>query len=241
MFGSLQDWMSNLGILAGFYIVAVSLVKRDFLPYFFLNFYVFVVATFGIGRRAVLNAFGFQSPEYLYVYYYTDTLLTIFLYFAILNLYERVFQEMKASRYIRRGGLLLLSLTACVSYLMIHQNAGNMTNRFVIELSQNLYFVGVVLTYVLWGAVVQLRETRLRLVQLILALGVFFSAHAVVYAARHMFPGAEDWFRWVLPVIGVALPLSWAYTFSRVSEETRLVPAHITPRAVAEQVATAHR
>lgn len=126
--------------------------------------------------------------------------------------------------------------------MMVHQNAQNMTSRFVVELSQNLYFVGVVLTYVLWGAVMQLRETRARIVQLVLSLGVFFSAHAVIYAARHLFPQYAPWFSWAPAMLGLILPLAWAYTFTMVPEEARLAPARVHGRAVrVEQVAAAHR
>lgn len=233
MFGSLQDWISNIGIAAGVYVVALSVLRRCFLKYFPLNFYVLAVAGLGITRRLVLQNFGWESLEYLYIYYYSDVLLTIFLYFAILSLYQQVFAEMQVSKYIRGGGFMLLLLTAGVSYMMVQQNTQNMTSRFVVGLSQNLYFVGVVLTYVLWGAVMQLRETRTRIVQLVLALGVFFSAHAVFYAARHLFPGTIMQVPWVASLLGISLPLAWAYTFTMVPEEARLETARVVARPAA--------
>jgi len=48
----------------------------------------------------------------------------------------------------------------------------------VVELSQNLYFIGVLLTYLLWGAMMKMRENRTRLMQLVLTMGVYFSAFA---------------------------------------------------------------
>jgi hypothetical protein len=96
-----------------------------------------------------------------------------------------------------------------------------------VELSQNLYFVGVVLTYVLWGAVVKLRETRTRLVQLVLALGIYFSASAAAYALRNMFPSLAVT-HFIPPLAGTFLPLAWAYTFWKVSETARLAPGRLT-------------
>ena len=91
--------------------------------------------------------------------------------------------------------------------------------------------VGVVLTYLLWGAVLKLRETRTRLIQLILALGVYFSATAGTYALRNLFPGLQESFlRWVPPLIGTWLPLAWAYTFSKVPEDARLMTARLVVR-----------
>ncbi len=231
--GSLQDWISNIGIAAGVYVVALSVLRRSFLKYFPLNFYVLAVAGMGVTRRLVLQNFGWESLEYRYIYYYSDVLLTVFLYLAILSLYQQVFAEMHVSKYIRGGGSMLLLLTAGVSYMMVQQNTQNLTGRFVVGLSQNLYFVGVVLTYVLWGAVMQLRETRVRIVQLVLALGVFFSAHAVFYAARHLFPSTVMQVPWVASLLGISLPLAWAYTFTMVPEEARLETARVAARAAA--------
>lgn len=233
MLGSLQSLISTVGIAAALYVVALSFYRGKFLAYFPLNFYMLSLGLAGLGRRAFLYLYGVKSEEYSYIYYYSDTLLTIVLYSAILSLYQHVFAEMKVGKLIRGGGAVLLALTAGVSYMMVHQNAHNMTKPFVVELSQNLYFVGVVLTYVLWGAVAQLRETRTRIVQLVLSLGVFFSAHAAFYAAWHMFPGTVVWLGGVMPVLGIALPVSWAYTFTMVSEEARIETARVAPSRVA--------
>jgi glucan phosphoethanolaminetransferase (alkaline phosphatase superfamily) len=115
---------------------------------------------------------------------------------------------------------------------VIRQNQGNLTGRFVVELGQNLYFVGVVLTYLLWGAILKLRETRTRLIQLVLALGIYFSANAGTYALRNLFPNLESSVLHVIfPILGVWLPAAWAYTFLRVSDEARLIPAQLSVRS----------
>src|SRR5437867_9171269 len=131
-----------------------------------------------VGRYQVLRHFGVDSLEYAYFYFYSDALLTIGLYFALLSLYSLVFDEMKAERYLRLGAFLLLGATAWFSYEIVNQSTHRMLTHFAFELSQNLYFVGLVLTYVLWGAIFKLRESRTRLIQLVLALGIYFSAFA---------------------------------------------------------------
>jgi hypothetical protein len=152
-------------------------------------------------------------------------------YFTIMELYQHVFREMNLSGYIRGATALLLAGTAFFSYAVVRQNTDHLTSRFVVELGQNLYFVGVVLTYLLWGAVLKLKETRTRLIQLILALGVYFSATAAAYALRHLFPSLQSSIlRWVPPLIGTWLPLAWAYTFSKVSEDARLATANLVVR-----------
>src|SRR5882762_9512523 len=125
-----------------------------------------------IVRFKILFTYGFRSSEYGYFYYYSDLLLTIGLYFALIGLYSYVFEEMGAEQYVRFGALLLLLGTAGFSFAIVQQSSSRIMGHLVLEASQNLYFVGLVLTYVLWGAMLKLRETRTRLIQLVLALGL---------------------------------------------------------------------
>jgi len=180
-----------------------------------------------VGRYQVLSRAGMESLEYSYFYYYSDLLLTIALYFALLNLYSLVFDEMKVERYLRLGAILLLGGTAWFSYGVINQSSQKiLLSHFVYELSQNLYFVGLVLTYALWGAVLKLRETRARLIQLVLALGVYFSAFAANYALQNLYPNITV-LHYVTPLLGCILPAAWAYSFLRVSEDQRLAPSRL--------------
>jgi hypothetical protein len=179
-----------------------------------------------VGRYQILSHYGFASLEYAYFYYYSDELLTIALYFAILNLYSLVFDEMKVEQYIRLGAILVLGGTAWFSYAVVNQSSHRILSHFGYELAQNLYFVGLVLTYALWGAVLKLRETRARLIQLVLALGVYFSAFAAYYALRNLYPNV-NLLRHTPPLLACVLPAAWAYSFLRVSEEERLAPSRL--------------
>ncbi|MGA3300909.1 MAG: hypothetical protein ABSD87_12530 [Candidatus Acidiferrales bacterium] len=146
----------------------------------------------------------------------------------------QTFEEMGASKYIGWAAAIMIVTTAIFSYAVVHQNRGNLTGRFVVELGQNLYFVGVVLTYLLWGAILRLRETRMRLIQLVLALGIYFSADAMTYALRNLFPSPSLEYavlRWIPPIMGVWLPLAWAYTMAKVPEDSRLTPARLMVKA----------
>lgn len=180
-----------------------------------------------IGRFFIFQRYGFASTEYKYFYYYSDALWTIFLYMSVLALYQLVFKEMGVSKQIRAASIALLGATAVFSYLVVRQHQTQLTNHFVVELSQNLYFVGVVLTYLLWAAVIKLHETRTRLVQLVLALGIYFSASAGAYALRNMYPGLPIT-KFIPPLAGTFLPLAWAYTFWKVPEDARLAPLSLT-------------
>ena len=93
------------------------------------------------------------------------------------------------------------------------QSSAKLVTHFVVDLSQNLYFVGLVLTYVLWGAILKLRETRTRLIQLVLSLGVYFSLFAANYAIRNLYPPLSSVFVpldtgfWAIPPTGLGIRL----------------------------------
>ena len=207
-------------------IVVVCAIKRGaFRRYLFLNLYMSAEVVASVVRFEILHKYGFQSLTYAYFYYYSDALLTILLFLTLSSLYSDVFRELNAERYVQMGAVALLAGTALFSFAVVEQASGKILSHFVFEMSQNLYFVGLILTYILWAAILKLRETRTRLIQLVLSLGVYFSLYAANYALRNLYPSAEAIFVVLNPLIGCFLPFAWAYAFWRLPEEARLAPA----------------
>jgi hypothetical protein len=217
-------WVLGAGLEVS--VVVCALAKHSFRRYLCLNFYMLFSFLLSVGRFYMLNQYGLRSSEYKYFYYYSDAVLTIFLYLALITLYLNVFDEMKVEKYVRLAALLLLAGTALFSYEVVQQSHDKMVTGFVYELSQNLYFVGLVLTYVLWGAILKLRESRTQLIQLVLSLGVYFSAFAATFALENMFPNLQ-FFTYIVPVFGCLLPLAWAYAFWRLAPDARMAPARL--------------
>jgi hypothetical protein len=228
MLGPVDYTVWVAGFLLEAYVVVSSFFRKDFLRYLSLNLYMLSASVVTCGLYVCIQTFGYNSRSYSYYYYYSDSLLYILMYFVIIQFYEQIFRQMKVSRHIRGAAALLLAATALFSYFVVHQNQGHLTGRFVVEMEQNLNFVGVVLVYLLWGAILKLHETRTRLIQLVLALGVYYSATAGIYALRNLFPGLQGAvLRWGPPIVGLWLPLAWAYTFSRVPEAAHLAPSRL--------------
>lgn len=230
--GTYSTLLCAAGVILEVYVVVCLFFRKSFLHELSINVYMIAAAAQTCGLVACTLRFGFRSPIYGYYYYYSDSLLTILMFWVIIHFYQEVFQEMRVSRYVRRAAVMLLLATAFFSYLVVRQNQSHLTSQFVVEMGQNLYFVGLVLTYLLWGAVLKLRETRMRLVQLVLALGVYFSATAGTYAIGNLFPGLYmPVLRYLLPILGLWLPASWAYTFTKVPDEARLAADRLLARA----------
>jgi hypothetical protein len=218
-------WLVGTALELAF--VVCSVARNSFFKYFFLNLYILAVLTSSIGRYFFLQTFGQSSEQYRYIYFYTDALLTLALYIALISLYTRVFGSLGIGKYVRLTSVLLLLGTSLFSYAVVAQSEERLATDFAYELSQNLYFVGLVLTYILWGAVVKLRESRTRVVQFILALGVYFSAYAASYALVNLASKYSVVVQILGPVISCLLPLSWTMTMYRHSEESRLIPAQL--------------
>jgi hypothetical protein len=224
--GSIGYTIWFLGSLLEVCVVVSALAKHSFRRYFCLNLYMLFEFLVSLGRYLVLSQYGLHSTEYRYFYFCSDAVLTIFLYLALITLYLHVFDEMKVEKYVRLAAVLLLAGTALFSYGVVHQSYNKMLTGFFFELSQNLYFVGLVLTYVLWGAILKLRETRTQLIQLVLSLGIYFSAFAATFALGNMFPNFQ-FFGYVVPVFGCWLPFAWAYAFWRLAPDARMAPARL--------------
>jgi len=218
-------WFLGISVQAGAVVCAVK--ARLFTRFFTLNLYLLVASIIGAGRYFFFAYYGLTSIQYSYFYYFSDTFLTICLYFTLMQLYSRVFEEMGVNQYLRVGAILLLGGTAWFSYQVVLGSSDKMLGKFVVELSLNLYFVGLVLTYLLWGAVVKLRETRTQLIQLVLGLGVYFSAFAANYALRHLYPQFSTVWTYLPPLMAIWLPMAWAYTFLKIPVDARLAPARV--------------
>jgi hypothetical protein len=221
---ALAIWIVGMG--AGVCFVTCSVLRASFLKYFFLNLYVILSLFADLTRQVVLRYRGVDSLEYGHTYYYTDCLLTVALFVAVISLASRVFAELHLARYVRLVAVLLLLGTAGFSYAVVAQSTDRLATMFAVELSQNLYFVGLVLTYLLWGAVLKLQETRTRLVQMVLSLGLYFSAYAGSYALVNLAPKYEV-VQYLAPILGCFLPISWAVSVMRHSEDARLTPARL--------------
>jgi len=215
-----------VGIVLEIAFVVCSIARRSFFRYIFLNAYFLLGLGSDAGRYYFLLTYGQSSNEYRYAYFYTDALLTVALYVALISLYSRVFGELRLSNFVRFTAVFLLLGTALFSYAVVAQSEKRLSTTFAYELSQNLYFVGLVLTYILWGAVLKLRETRTRVVQFILALGLYFSGYAASYALVNL-ASKYSIVSIIGPAFGCLLPLAWTLTVLRHSEESRLEPARL--------------
>jgi len=113
-------WLVGTALELAF--VVCSVARNSFFKYFFLNLYILAVLTSSIGRCVFLQTFGQSSEQYRYIYFYTDALLTLALYIALISLYTRVFGALGIGKYVRLISVLLLLGTSLFSYAVVAQS-----------------------------------------------------------------------------------------------------------------------
>src|SRR5258708_19499679 len=89
-----------VGMCAGVCFVSCSILRASFLKYFFLNLYIILSLFADLLRQFVLRFYGLDSPEYGYAYYYTDSLLTVALFSALIIPPSRVFAEFNLASHL---------------------------------------------------------------------------------------------------------------------------------------------
>src|SRR5262249_36513893 len=117
--------------------------KKAYTQHFMLVLYVCACLAVDVGRYSLITTSGYTSGPYYYFYFYSGAVLTIGLYLVLMSLYSHVFRDMGVNRQIRIPATVLLAGTAAISYYMVASSSQRFITRFVVELGQNLYFVGV--------------------------------------------------------------------------------------------------
>src|SRR4029077_11819567 len=84
----------SVGTLLEALVVVCAVRRKLFRRYFFLNLYMILCAAASLGRWQILQQEGVKSLAYRYFYFYSDAVLTIVLFFALISLYVYVFDEM---------------------------------------------------------------------------------------------------------------------------------------------------
>lgn len=188
MFGPFDYLLFGVGLFLDVAVVFCSVRRQEFWRFLPLNLYISLVALADVGGYFCARHFGSTSRPYFLWYYGFDVLLGVALYLVVIHLYQLTLASFKIGKYILGGAILLFVLICAISYRAAHTGTAFLNAHFAVQLEQNLNFAGVVLTYLLLGAVLKMRETGTLLMQLVLALGIYFSAIAATYAARALFP-----------------------------------------------------
>lgn len=230
-------WLSVLLSLAA---VGVCVYHRAFVRYFFLNLYLLANLGFTAGCYYIYSVYGYNSHELFYFYYIGDAFPNVFGYLLIGSFFYRLLKDSAFERYVRPTLVIFFLLVVAVSGIFVYGSVerARLFPRFVIEFEQNMYFVGVLLTFLLWISMSYLQAESRRFALLVSGLGIYFSAHATNYALRYLFHGLADVLTKVPPLAYTLMVLLWLYTFLQVPEYEPAVEraARASPREAVVKV-----
>ena len=219
MAGSYELVVASFATVASLAIVAVCLKRACFVRYFFLNVYVVISVAFTWGSFYVLYKEGYDSLAYFYFYYTGDAIVTVINYILIGSFFTFMFRHSAFRKYVQLTISFFFVGVVIVSGMFISGNVDRFYSSWMIEFEQNMYFVGVLLTFLLWMTMTYLGAETRRFALLVSGMGVFFAAHAANYAIRFLFPSLSALTLVVPPLAYNFMVGLWLYTFLRVPEE----------------------
>jgi hypothetical protein len=219
MVGTYELSIEVLSVLLALGVVVICVRQGFFNRYLFLNVYLLTNVVFTSGCYYVRSLYGYRSVEYFDFYYTGDAIPNIVGYLLIGSFFDRLLRHSTFHRYVRPTLTIFFVLIAGISAFFIVGSVDRLYPRFVIELQQNLYFVGALLTFLLWMAVSYLDVQSRRFTLLVSGLGIYFAAHAANYAIRFLFPSLSALTLVVPPLAYNFMVGLWLYAFLRVPEE----------------------
>lgn len=219
MIGTYDLVIAALSVFVSLGTVVVCVYKKCFLRYFLLNLYILSGVVFTLATQYVLHTFGYTSVEYFYLYFTGDVIVTTICYLTLASFFDQMFRQSIFRQYVRPTLGIFFLLVVGVSALAISRNISNFYSAFVLEFQQNMYFVGVLLTFLLWLSMMYLGAETRRFALLVSGMGIYFTAHAATYAATFLFASVEPIAARVLPLAYSLRALVWLYTFLAVPEE----------------------
>jgi len=218
MIGVYELVILSLGVLLPLGTVGVCLYQRVFLRYILLNLYLLANVAFMAGGYYVLSHFGYDSSHYRFFYYTGDALVNITGFILIGSFFDRLLRESVFHKYVRPTLMIAFLLIVAISARFLAGNLDRFYSRFVYEFQQNMYFVGVLLTFLLWISMSYLQAETRRFVLLVSGLGIYWSAHAANYALQYLVPALGPLLTKIPPLAYNLMALLWLYTFWRIPE-----------------------
>lgn len=231
MIGAYEVTILWLSVILALAVAVVCVRNKCFLRYFFLNSYLLFFTAHTLGGFYLLRTQGYNSLSYFHFYYTGDAILSVIGYLLVASFFDQLLRGSIFRPYVRPTLAIFFFLVIGVSGVFVLRNYSHLYSRFVIEFEQNMFFVGVLLTFLLWISMSYLQAESRRFVLLVSGLGIYFSAHAANYALRFLFPGPThpnllEILSRVPPLAYTFMVVLWLYAFWRVPEaEVAVEPA----------------
>jgi len=210
----LSLWL--LTTLVQAFVVYLFLIQGLFRKFLFLNCYLLLSVTISLGRYFVFSHFGLASSAYAYFYYFTDAVLTLFLYLSICELGVRLMGTRISRKRVVLWSVSALFAMAWLSLSVASPSSSRMATAFVVDLSQSIFFVCCLAIALLWAWKLRNDSNDRIADRLVNVLSVYFLLFLLVYGARQWTPHVSS-LKTLYPMFSAWLPLGCG--FALVSHE----------------------
>ena len=165
-------------------------------------------------KAGTLLRYGIGSTQFRNTYYYTDCLLALLLYLAVVEHYGIVCDSAVTRKYVRGGSFVLAACLGIFSFLVTAQSSATISTHFAFNYSQNLFFVTAAIGVIL--VVASLRKSGVLLHDRLLAfvLASYFVLTVRLYLLQGLYPRYTSIDSYSLTLLWALLPLGVAYIFS---------------------------
>jgi len=202
-----------LTTLVEIFVVYLFIIQGLFRKFLFLSFYFLLSVTISFGRYVL---YDFRFVSYVYLYYLTDFLLTVFLFLSICELSVRLAGSKMPRERVTLWSTAALLATALFSFSVASSSISGLTTHLVVELSQAIYFACCLVIVLLWARRLRNDPQDGIAAQFVNVLSVYFSLFLLIHGARQLAPHASS-FNSLYPMVGAWLPLGCG--FALVSHE----------------------
>ena len=186
MFSSLMLWIAIVGELARLAGLAAFL-RTSVRGLSVLAWYLLFAMAMDFSEYFVLHRYGYRSHAYSVCYYAFDIAIIIAGYIVLARLVEIAFvrSRMQAT-WLRRGALLLFTGVATISAWYVYIYDRLTLVRFGIRLEQNMSYLGMILSLLLWVGMNGLLTPGLRFRRVVLSFSILYSSCAMLYALHQL-------------------------------------------------------
>jgi hypothetical protein len=190
----------------------IGAFRRPWRELFCVKAYLAFSVGVDCAQLVILQRYGFVSSVYRYSYYLSDLALTVAGFFVLARLLELAFDQTRVRLpNIRAIAVMVFSGLATISAYVVFIRLRHSIIQFSDDLEQNLSFVGMILTVVLWIAMNVMLVPGLRFRRVVLAFSILYSSGALVYTFQALLGNWAIW-RGVIPLAGLATAALFAYT-----------------------------
>jgi len=168
-------------------VVYLFIIQGLFRKFLFLSFYFLLSVTISIGRYA-LYRYDFWSLSYFYFYYFTDALLTVFLFLSISQLSVRLVGTKMCRQKVALWSTGALLVAAWFSFLVASSSVSRLTAHFAAELSDNMHFACCLAIVLLWAWRLRNDPRDWIAARFVNVLGVYLALFLLTYGVRQLAP-----------------------------------------------------